>query len=133
MGEVDPLYQNISACMIVHRKKKWWYLVFRLAMLCQSIMLIRYITIKKHLLRKIYWSAKLLSVRRIIVNTYYHRDNIAAKSSNSFPAPRKSVKVSSEVTGLERVINECVVAAKNDKILLWFFSSWTCHHSCVLL
>ena len=31
------------------------------------------------------------------MNTYYHRNNIAAKSSNSFPAPRKSVKVSSEV------------------------------------
>ena len=49
--------------------------------------------------RKICWGKKLdlMSLRRNIVNTYYHRDKRSTKSSNSFPAPRKSVIQSSDV------------------------------------
>ena len=37
MGGVHCLEQNISAYMIVHRNKKWWWPI------CHSIMLIRFV------------------------------------------------------------------------------------------
>ena len=50
------------------------------------------------------------------MNIYYHRHKRTAKSANSFPAPRKSVKVvlmyvMITVTELVRVTNKGVVAA----------------------
>ena len=98
-GGVDRLHQNISAYMIV--------LIF------QSVMLIRFIAIKKHLLGEknlIYQvSGETLSAP-ITTESKYLQSLL-----NSFSAPRKSVKVSCDIryenNSLVRVINEGVVGA----------------------
>ena len=63
-------------------------------LICQSIMLIKFTAIKKHLLGK---KLDLLSFRRNIVGTYYHRYKRSQKFAVSFLALRKSDNVSSEV------------------------------------
>ena len=63
-------------------------------LICHSVILIRFIAVKKNLLEK---KVDLLNFRRKIENVYYHHFKRSTKSASSFLAPRKSVKVSSDV------------------------------------
>ena len=50
MGGIDRLDQNISTYMIGHRSKVWWCQFVVFVLIYHSVMLIRFIAIKKHLL-----------------------------------------------------------------------------------
>ena len=67
---------------------------FVFVLIFQSILLIRFIAIKKNLPGK---NFDLLIFMTNIVNIYCHRYKRSEKSANSFPAPRKLFKVTSDI------------------------------------
>ena len=67
---------------------------FIFVLIFQSILLIRFIAIKKNLLGK---NLDLLIFMRNIVNIYCHRYKRSEKSANSFPAPGKLLKVTPDI------------------------------------
>ena len=67
---------------------------FVFVLIFQSILLIRFIAIKKNLLGK---NLDLLISMRNIVNIYCHRYKRSEKYANSFPAPRKSLEVTPDI------------------------------------
>ena len=67
---------------------------FVFVLIFQSILLIRFIAIKKNLPGK---NLDLLIFMTNIVNIYCHRYKRSEKSANSFPAPRKLFKVTPDI------------------------------------
>ena len=70
MGRVDRIDQNISAYMTGHTDKEWWWPIFRF---CLDLSVNNAYQI--YCYRETCWGKKLdlLSFKRNIVNTYYHR------------------------------------------------------------